>query len=134
MKEKLLQFMAGRNGNDEFNRFILVVDLLLILLSTFLRNAFGSILMTFALLLIAFTYYRMLSRNLMRRSDENARYLREKEKVQAALRLLKERWTQRKEYKFFVCPSCRTTLRVPRGRGKIKIVCRKCGHSFTGKS
>ncbi len=126
--------MAGRNGNDEFNRFLLLVDLLLILLSTFLRNAMGSVLMTIALLLIVFTYYRMFSRNLMRRSSENARYLRAKDRLMASFRLIKERWLQRKEYKFFVCPSCRTTLRVPRGRGKIKIVCRRCGHSFTGKS
>ena len=32
------------------------------------------------------------------------------------------------------CPDCKTTLRVPRGHGKIKIVCRKCGNTFTGKS
>ena len=32
------------------------------------------------------------------------------------------------------CPACKTTLRVPKGRGKIKIVCRKCGNSFMGKS
>ena len=25
---------------------------------------------------------------------------------------------------------CRTLLRVPKGKGKIKIVCRKCGNSF----
>ena len=31
---------------------------------------------------------------------------------------------------FYRCPSCRTLLRVPRGKGKIKLVCRKCGTSF----
>ena len=51
-----------------------------------------------------------------------------------SLKMLHERWVQRKDYKFFTCPSCRTTLRVPRGHGKIKIVCTKCGNSFTGKT
>ena len=30
----------------------------------------------------------------------------------------------------FRCPGCGTLLRVPKGKGKIKIVCRKCGNSF----
>ena len=71
---------------------------------------------------------------LIRRSDENARYFRIRERVLSALRVRKEQWVQRKDYKFFVCPACKATLRVPKGRGKIKIVCRKCGNSFMGKS
>ena len=87
-----------------------------------------------ALVLLGFTYYRMFSRDLIRRSDENARYFRIRERVLSALRVRKEQWVQRKDYKFFVCPACKATLRVPKGRGKIKIVCRKCGNSFMGKS
>lgn len=68
------------------------------------------------------------------RAEENGRYLRLRENLLSELRVTKERWTQRNDYKFFVCPSCKTRLRVPKGRGKIKIVCRKCGNSFTGKS
>ena len=74
------------------------------------------------------------TRDLIRRSDENARYFRIRERVLSALRVRKEQWVQRKDYKFFVCPACKATLRVPKGRGKIKIVCRKCGNSFMGKS
>ena len=47
---------------------------------------------------------------------------------------LRERWSQRRDYKFFRCPSCRTLLRVPKGKGKIKVVCRKCGNSFIKKT
>ena len=54
--------------------------------------------------------------------------------IDAAYRVRRERWVQRKDYKFFTCPSCRTTLRVPRGKGQIRIVCRKCGNTFTGKT
>lgn len=50
------------------------------------------------------------------------------------LKIVKEMFVQRKDYKFFACPYCRAMLRVPRGRGKIKIVCKKCGSSFIGKS
>lgn len=134
MREKLLQFMAGRNGNDEFNRFLLAVDMLLILLSIVFSKGIGRFLSPIALILLGLTYFRMLSRDRFRRSDENARYLRIRDKVIGALRIRKEQWLQRKDYKFFVCPACKATLRVPKGRGKIKIVCRKCGNSFMGKS
>ena len=48
--------------------------------------------------------------------------------------MIKVRWTQRKDYKFFTCPACHTTLRVPKHKGKINIVCKKCGNSFTGRT
>ena len=43
MKQRLLQFMAGRNGNDAFNRFLLVLILILMLLSLFLPAGLRSI-------------------------------------------------------------------------------------------
>ncbi len=129
-----MQFMIGRNGNDELNRFLLAVDMVLILLSVIFSRGIGRILSPIALVLLGFTYYRMFSRDLIRRSDENARYFRIRERVLSVLRVRKEQWVQRKDYKFFVCPACKATLRVPKGRGKIKIVCRKCGNSFMGKS
>ena len=122
--------MAGRNGNDQFNLFLMICSLVLILVSALL----GGRLFLLVLALLAYIYFRMLSRNVYKRQEENARYLRAKYKVTSRFRLLRERWKQRRDYKFFVCPSCRATLRVPKGRGKIKIVCRKCGTSFTGKS
>ena len=54
--------------------------------------------------------------------------------VSGKFEMIKVRWTQRKDYKFFTCPNCKTALRVPRGHGKVNIVCRKCGTSFTGKT
>ena len=129
-----MQFMIGRNGNDELNRFLLAVDMVLILLSVIFSRGIGRVLSPIALVLLGFTYSRMLSRDLIRRSDENARYFRLRERFLGMIRVRKEQWVQRKDYKFFVCPACKATLRVPKGRGKIKIVCRKCGNSFMGKS
>ena len=135
MKEKIFQFMAGRNGNDALNRFLLGAVLVLILLGTiFSRSAVGRLMLPIALVLMGFAYFRMFSRNRMKRAEENGRYLRLRESVLSNIRVGKEQWAQRKDYKFFVCPSCKTRLRVPKGRGKIKIVCRKCGNSFMGKS
>ena len=134
MREKFARFMAGRNGNDQFNLFILIVDIVLLLLAGMFAGSLGKVLYPLVILLLGYAYFRMLSRNLYKRIEENGKYLRLRYKVMAELRVHRERWVQRKDYKFFICPSCKTTLRVPRGHGKIKIVCRKCGSSFTGKS
>lgn len=134
MRQRMAQFMVGRNGNDPFNNFLLVVDIILALIGSIAGGVLGRILYALVLLLLAFIYFRMFSRNLVRRREENGKYLRQKYKVSGWLRCRKERWVQRKDYKFFTCPACHTTLRVPRGHGKLRIVCRKCGHSFTGKS
>ena len=133
MKEKMARFMAGRNGNDQLNLFLFVVDALLLLAAMLIGGKVGSGLYIAVLALLAFIYFRSFSRNLPRRREENEKYLRLKYKLAANMKVRKEKWVQRKEYKFYTCPSCKTTLRVPRGHGKIKIVCRKCGNSFTGK-
>ena len=127
--------MLGRNGNDAFNRFLLITGAALLLLGSILsRTAVGRILYLLVLPLLGYTYFRMFSRDLYRRRSENERFLREKEKLAARWRVQVERWKQRKDYKFFTCPACKAVMRVPRGRGKIRIVCHKCGSTFMGKS
>lgn len=133
MKEKFIRFMAGRNGNDRLNVFILALDIILLIISSLLPVG-SQIIHVIVLLLLGIAYFRMLSKDLYRRREENGKYLRLRYKVTGTLKLRYEQWVQRRDYKFFACPSCKTTLRVPRGHGKIKIVCRKCGKSFTGKT
>ena len=134
MRERLLRFMAGRNGNDALNRFLLFFGMVLLLLSMFLPSVFSRLFFAVSLAALLFSYYRLFSRNLYKRQAENAWYWKKRNQVVGWFRLLKERWVQRKDYRFFSCPSCRTTLRVPKGKGQIKIVCRKCGTSFVRKS
>lgn len=134
MKQRLLRFMAGRNGNDAFNRFLLVLILALMLLSLFLPSGLSRITYFLTVVLLGYSYFRMFSRNIYKRQTENAWYWEKRSRVVSSVRLLKERWLQRKDYRFFSCPSCRTTLRVPKGKGQIKIVCRKCGSSFVRKT
>ena len=134
MRQRFARFMAGRNGNDQLNNFLLVVDVVLLLLSSIFSKSFGRYLYAFVLVLLIYIYFRMFSKNLTRRREENGKFMRWRYKAEGDLKLRRERWIQRKDYKFFTCPNCKTNLRVPRGHGKIKIVCRKCGTSFIGKS
>ena len=123
--------MAGRNGPDHLNRFLSIVFLILSVCSMFVRNArIASALYGLSLGLFFYVMFRMLSRNIYRRQQEKGAYLRERYKITSWWNGLRDRWAQRKDYRFYKCPSCRTRLRVPRGKGKLNIVCRKCGTSF----
>ena len=135
MREKFLRFMAGRYGNDELNKTMAIASVACLLLSVLFRGRNVSGLLWFiGAVLLVLVYVRMMSRNRYKRIDENNRYMRFKYDLTSFFRVMKERWVQRREYKFFTCPACRTTLRVPRGKGKINIVCRKCGNSFRGRT
>ena len=134
MRERFARFMAGRNGNDQLNIFLLIADVVLLLLAGIFSESVGKYLYPVVFVLLVYIYFRMFSRNVNRRREENGKFVRLKFKISAAFRVRHERWVQRRDYKFFTCPSCKTTLRVPRGQGKIKIVCRKCGTSFIKKT
>lgn len=128
--------MAGRYGNDQLNSFLSILSLVLALAAIVLRKSpvWSELLWLIAVIGLVLSYVRLLSRNIARRREENTKYLHAVYKVKSAFRLNKEKWTQRKDYKFFTCPACHTTLRVPKGKGKISIVCRKCGNSFSGRT
>ena len=134
MKQRLQQFMYGRNGNDSLNAFLLAAALVLCGISMIFRKSVGPFLSWLVIALLAWSYFRMFSKKLYKRRAENEKFLRAKYAAESKLRLQKEKWNQRKDYRFFACPSCKSTMRVPKNRGKIVIVCRKCGTSFTRKT
>ena len=130
MRERLARFMAGRNGADNLSRAVMLLAFILFILSLFFSDWLAQLLLMLAVAGIVYVYFRMFSKNVARRREENSRYLAKTASLRSYFRSLGERWRQRRDYKFFRCPMCRTLLRVPRGKGKIKIVCRKCGNSF----
>lgn len=134
MRERLIRFMTGRNGADNLSRAVSVVVIVLLVVSLLFHGDAVRALWILAVLGMVYVYFRMFSRNVYKRRDENAKYLRATAGVRTYFRGLRERWSQRRDYKFFRCPSCRTLLRVPKGKGKIKVVCRKCGNSFIKKT
>ena len=131
MREKFYRFMAGRYGADQLGRFLSYVTLGLIVLNLLLRSRLLSAL---CLAGLAVTWYRMLSRDMARRRRENDRYLSLRWKVTGWWSTLTDRVRQRRYYVFFHCPSCRAMLRVPRGKGRIRVTCRKCGSAFERKT
>lgn len=133
-KEKLARFMSGRRGMDEFSRFLLIAVLVLIVLSWFTGELLRSILFLLELAGLVYCYFRVFSRNIYKRQKENAWYLEKRRAVADWFRSLKERWQQRKDYRFFRCPACRALLRVPKNKGRLLLTCRKCGNRFERKT
>ena len=131
MKEKFLRFMAGRYGVDQLSRFLSFVALALIVLNLFFRS---SVLWILGLAVLVLTYVRMFSKNSEKRRKENERYLQLKYKLTSGFRNWNDRRKQSRDYVFFRCPSCHAMLRVPRGKGKIRVTCRKCGNAFEKKT
>lgn len=126
--------MTGRNGADNLSRAVSVVVVVLLVVSLFIHGEAARVLWIIAVLGMIYVYFRMFSRNVYKRREENAKYLRATAGVRMYFRGLRERWSQRRDYKFFRCPSYARSLRVPKGKGKIKVVCRKCGNSFIKKT
>ena len=68
MRDKINKFMQGRYGVDQFARFTLGVALFLVVIGSFMRrSAVGGILDMLGFILIIYTYYRILSRNVSAR-------------------------------------------------------------------
>lgn len=131
MKQKLQRFMAGRYGADQLSRILLGASIVCCVISLFSRlNLFYLL----AIGLLAYTYFRMFSRNISKRYNENQRFLNWKYRLVVKKDRKKKEFSQRKEYRFFRCPKCRQKVRVPRGKGKICISCPKCKEEFIKRS
>ena len=131
MKERLARFMYGRYGQDDLNRFLSILVMILCIFSILTHR---TILYSLALGFLVYSIFRMLSRNIDKRKQENFGYLRIKGKITAFFSRIKNRWHNRKTYRYYECPSCKQKIRVPKGKGRIRIHCPKCQTPFERKT
>ena len=131
MREKFTEFMVGRYGTDNYSKFLLGSAVTVMVLNLFLRVGLLNLLVV---VLLAYVYVRMFSRNIQKRCQENRRYLEFKSKVTSFFGKEKRRIEDRKVNHIYTCPSCKQKIRIPRGKGKICITCPKCRTEFTKKS
>lgn len=111
--------MQGRYGMDKLNRFLLWTSVITVLVGLFLPWPLVRLMLTvLSYLIMGWVIFRSFSRQTYRRYEENLKFLR-----------LLDR-----EHRYFSCPRCRQTVRVPRGKGKISITCPKCKEKFTKRS
>lgn len=131
MKEKVQRFMAGRYGFDELSRVCLWLTILLMVVSMFAKKQWVYLL---SLVLLVYTYCRAFSRKIVKRQQENQRFCNFRYQIVVKWNKWKQRQAQKKIYRFYKCPQCKQTVRVPKGKGKICITCPRCRTEFIRKS
>ena len=137
-RDRIARFMQGRYGGDQLSRFLSWVAIVPLLLSMFLQKVWNgglsSALWLIAVVALIYGTFRMFSKNIYQRQKENDWYLGWSNRINGWFRNKKQQFKDRKEYKYFRCPTCKATLRVPRHKGKVQITCKKCGNRFTGNT
>jgi uncharacterized paraquat-inducible protein A len=119
----LRRFMEGRYGNDKLNSAILGSALVMVILALFIRNPLiNLILHGVSYALMFWSIFRTLSRNTYKRYQENRTFLKFVDRIRD------------RDHRYFDCPKCRQTVRVPRGKGRIAITCPRCREKFVKKS
>ncbi len=135
MRDKIAKWMSGRNGMDELARAESIMVLVPLLLSLFVRQwLINLILMALVVGLWVHIYFRVFSKNVTKRYEENQKFLNARYQMTVKWNRKKKHFEQRKTHCFFYCPNCKQEVRVPKGHGRICITCPKCRTEFIKKS
>lgn len=149
--------MRPRLFRDELNKLLFFLAVALLLAATVVRAypAAATVLRLLALVSGACFLMRMFSKNEPRRYAENQRFMTAVTAVQTFFRNLvsgqkrqrtassrskrtdggfRRTWEEYRAYRFLICPQCSQRLRVPKGKGKIRVTCTHCGNKFLAKS
>ena len=131
LKTRLQTLLKGRYGNDQLNLFILSITIFFGLLSTLFESMLLSLIATASIFLC---YYRIFSKQLVKRTHENQKFLKYYLPVKTAFKKRFYHLKMQRTHKYLTCKGCGQKLRVPRGKGKICITCPKCKEEIHVKS
>ena len=125
------RMMQGRNGIDNLGYAALWAGLIISLLDTFIGTGLLSMLGT---ALYVYSIWRMFSRKLEKRTEENRRFAQFSATWTTKMKQFFLRLKNSREYKYFHCPQCRVLIRLKRGTGERMVHCPKCHHDFQQKA
>ena len=131
IKDGFRNFMVGRHGADQLSLALLIAGLVLSLIS---RSTHSAILSWAGYVAFIWSLFRIFSRNSAKRYKENDKFVAMSQKAKAETTQFIARLKNLKQYKYFHCPQCRQQLRVPRGKGRLRVTCTRCGNKFEIKS
>lgn len=127
----LRKLMSGRYGVDQLSIALLIAYLPL---SLIVQIAGVRLLHIVVLALLVLCYFRIFSRNIAKRHEENRKFLLWWYPIQNWVNRKVRRIKDSKTYRYFKCPNCKQTVRIPKGKGEIRITCPKCRAEFIKKS
>lgn len=148
-------FMNGRRGADELTTALGALSMVFALIgSIFSLPVLGWI----ALIIVVLALVRAFSTNIAARERENNMFLDAVGKLPFAKgaasqgasrqqspqgapsefdrkkRTAQKMWDNRKTTMYFKCKNCGQMLSVPRGKGRIRVTCPRCGTKVEKKS
>lgn len=124
--QSIQRFMYGRYGVDQLNTTLLYTTLGLSIIGMFWNNLIIYWVSYFTMFGMMF---RALSKNHAKRYRENEKFLKATKPVLRMFAKTKHQ-LQDKNNRYYSCPQCHQTIRVPKGKGKIAITCPKCRKEF----
>ncbi|HZK35286.1 MAG TPA: hypothetical protein VFD33_08250 [Bacillota bacterium] len=127
----LKRFMVGRYGADQLYVGLVLASVAFLILSTITG---WQLFIFLSLLLFAYGYFRVFSRNIWKRSQENLRFLKLWNPLKNKFKRDYNRLKHLRTHKYYKCVGCKQSLRVPRKRGKIRIVCPRCKSEMIKKT
>lgn len=130
-RDSMNRFFHKRYGMDRLNWFLMILFWIFWLL--FLVTELFWI-DTAALVFGALAVFRMFSRNFEKRRAENRKFMEITASFWSWLSNLRDPSARSSSYKIFICPSCQQKLRVPKGKGRIRITCPRCRGGFINRS
>lgn len=125
LSKKGYEVLEAGDGEEAIDVFVSNKDIALLILDAFYL---------LALICLVYAYFRMLSRNISRRYQENQWFESRFGGIKRWFAKQKGYMSLRKNYRIFVCPSCHQKVKVPKGKGKISIHCPKCHTDFIKRS
>ncbi|MGO1468468.1 MAG: hypothetical protein ACTHW2_00445 [Tissierella sp.] len=125
----LRKFMYGRYGVDQLSMTLIVISLLLSLFAPLLKLP-----PIIFLIILVIAYVRVFSKNTRKRYMENQKFLEIFKPVTSRFNKLKKRIKGRKKFKYFRCKRCKQEIKVPKGKGKIRVTCPNCGEKIIKKT
>jgi hypothetical protein len=127
----LRRFMIGRYGGDHLAIALILLSLLLTFIAQLTRL---PILAYIGYIPLIISVFRMFSRNIEKRRMENYKFAMLMSPAYSWFNKMQRRAIDSKTHRYFKCPNCRSSLRVPKGKGKIAITCPKCRAEFRKKT
>lgn len=138
-----MNLFKGRYGFDKLSTLMLLIGVLLLL---------WRYTLSLGILLIGFALWRALSKDIVSRGNEALKFqnwLNRKfnlgnsysgsnhsynHGIKGSIDRIKGYFNDKRNFKILKCQRCGQKLRVPRGKGKITVTCKKCGYEFKAKS
>ena len=129
-RERIARYMMGRYGIDRLYYFLMAVCFILIVINIFLNSLLISLLES---ALIIYAFYRVMSRNIYKRQQENEKFIKLADRPKKFINLQKCKKRDKGTHVYRKCPSCKNNLRLPKEKGEHTVVCPCCKHRFKVK-